>query len=144
MERKTNLTSLRLSNDTQPPARDAPRLHAPIPRPPHRHAPQQDEQKRRDADDGEEGHEAVRGRVEAAVRRRRREPEHEEADRDADEQGADRVEDLDDGVQEADGLDLGRGHVLDVPADAVAHLEDGEGALGEGEGLGRMGKMRWR
>ena len=69
--------------------------------------------------------------------RGRHEPEDEEADGDADEQGAHRVEDLDDGGQEDDGPDLGRWDVFDVPADAVLDLEDCEGALGDGEGLGR-------
>ena len=71
------------------------------------------------------------------------EPEDEEADGDADEQGPDRVEDLDDGGQEEDGPDLGRLDVLDVAADAVFDLEDCEDALGDGEGLGQM-EMKWR
>ena len=107
-----------------------------IPRAPNGYASQQDEQKGRDADDGEEGDEQVRVLVELAVRGRR-EAEDEEADGDADEQGPDRVEDLDDGGQEEDGSDLGRLDVLDVSADAVVHLKDCEDALGDGEGLGR-------
>lgn len=69
--------------------------------------------------------------------RGRHEPEDEEADGDADEEGAHRVEDLDDGGQEDDGPDLRRRDVFDVAADAVFDLEDCEGALGDGEGLGR-------
>ena len=74
--------------------------------------------------------------MELAVRGRH-EPEDEEADGHADEEGAHRVEDLDDGGQEDDGLDLGRRDVFDVAAYAVFDLEDCEGALGDGEGLGR-------
>ena len=66
------------------------------------------------------------------------EAEDEEADGDADEQGAYRVEDLHDGGQEEDGSDLGRWDVFDVAADAGLHLEDCEDALGDGEGLGKM------
>ena len=132
------LTSLRLSNDIQPPARDATGLDGSVPRALNRHASQQEEQKRRDADDGEEGDEDIRVSVELAVRGRH-EPEDEEANGDADEEGAHRVEDLDDRGQEDDGPDLRRRDVFDVAADAVFDLEDCEDALGDGEGLGRNG-----
>lgn len=69
--------------------------------------------------------------------RGRHEPEDEEADGDADEEGAYRVEDLHDGGQEENASYLGRWDVFDVAADAVLDLEDCEDALGEGEGLGR-------
>ena len=107
-----------------------------IPRAPNGYASQQDEQNRRDADDGEEGEEDICISVKLAVRGRH-EAEDEEADGDADEEGAYRVEDLDDGGQEEDASDLVRLDVLDVAADAVLDLEDCKDALGEGEGLGR-------
>ena len=132
------LTSLRLGNDTQALAGDAPgRLDGPIPRGPNGHASEQDEQKRHGRDECEEGDEQVRARAELAVRRGRHEPEHEEADGHADEKGPDRVQHLGDGRQEEGGADLGRLRVrsADVSAHAVFHLEDCDDALRDGEGL---------
>ena len=139
------LTSLRLSNDTQALAGDAPgRLDGPIPRGPNRYASEQDEQKRHGRDECEEGDEQVRALAELAVRRGRHQPEHEEADGHAHEKGPDRVQHLGDGRQEEGGADLSRLRVrsADVSAHAVVHLEDCDDALRDGEGLEKDEKMK--